>query len=138
MVTLFRLARLINFIKGKMDGKELEEDLTWQDLLKVLEEKRKFKGNVDMKNKYESTRYAPGAMRSASFKKAKVEDEVKEIAWRDLLLMIFEERSFFSLKKDSGGKTSISKVESSRKVLDYFFEKAWEKPLLKSRPFIMW
>jgi hypothetical protein len=102
MVTLFRLARLINFIKGKMDEKELDEGMTWKELFQLL--------------------------------KAKAKDEVKEIKWRDLLLMIFEERSFFSLKKDSGGKTSISKVESSTKVLDYFFEKSWERPILKSHP----
>ena len=27
----------------------------------------------------------------------------------------------------------LVKEESSKKVLDYFFEKAWENPILKSR-----
>jgi anaerobic magnesium-protoporphyrin IX monomethyl ester cyclase len=139
MVTLFRLARLINFIKGKMDEKELKEGITWRGLFQVLKEKKRFEGNVEMKDEYESAHYAPCAMRFASFKKAKVEvkDEVEEIKWRDLLLMIFEERSFFSLKKDSGGKTSISKMGSSRWVLDHFFEKSWERPILKSLPSII-
>jgi radical SAM superfamily enzyme YgiQ (UPF0313 family) len=105
LVTLFRLARVINFIKGKMDEKELEEGMTWRELYQVLEEK----------------------------------DKVKEetITWVNLLPLLLRDKSFFSLRKDSGGKTSISKVESSRKVLDCFFEKAWERPILKSRPSIV-
>jgi radical SAM superfamily enzyme YgiQ (UPF0313 family) len=105
LVTLFRLARVINFIKGKMDEKELEEGMTWRELYQVLEEK----------------------------------DKVKEetITWVNLLSLLLRDKSFFSLRKDSGGKTSISKVESSRKVLDCFFEKAWERPILKSRPSIV-
>jgi hypothetical protein len=51
--------------------------------------------------------------------------EVKEITWSDLLLIIFDEKSFFSLRKDSGGKILVEKEKSSKKVLDYFFEKAW-------------
>jgi radical SAM superfamily enzyme YgiQ (UPF0313 family) len=41
MVTLFRLARLINFIKRKMDEKELDEGMTWKELHQVLKEKDK-------------------------------------------------------------------------------------------------
>ena len=105
LLTLFRLARVINFIKGKMDEKELEEGITWRELAQVLKERRKFK------------------------------DKVKDNAtsWNDLLLMLFNERSFFSLKKDSGDKKSVSREKSSKKVLDYFFDKAWEKPILKSQ-----
>jgi radical SAM superfamily enzyme YgiQ (UPF0313 family) len=105
LLTLFRLARVINFIKGKMDEKELEEGITWRELAQVLKERRKFK------------------------------DKVKDNAtsWNDLLLMLFNERSFFTLKKDSGDKKSVSREKSSKKVLDYFFDKAWEKPILKSQ-----
>ncbi len=105
LLTLFRLARAINFIKGKMDEKELDEGITWRELDRVLKERRKFK------------------------------DKVKDNAtsWVDLVLMLFNERSFFSLKKDSGDKKSVSREKSSKKVLDYFFEKAWENPILKSR-----
>jgi radical SAM superfamily enzyme YgiQ (UPF0313 family) len=102
LLTLFRLARVINFIKGKMDGKELEDGMTWKGLPQVLKEKDK----------------------------AKVEEDA--ITWVDLLLLLFKERSFFSLRKESGGRTSISKVESSRKVLDCFFERAWQSSILKS------
>jgi radical SAM superfamily enzyme YgiQ (UPF0313 family) len=105
LLTLFRLARAINFIKGKMDEKELDEGITWRELDRVLKERRKFK------------------------------DKVKDHAtsWVDLVSMLFNERSFFSLKKDSGDKKSVSREKSSKKVLDYFFEKVLENPILKSR-----
>jgi len=99
LLTLFRLSRVINFIKGKMDGKELEEGLTWRGLYRVLKE----------------------------------EAEVKAMIWVDLLLLFESDRSFFRLTRDFGGRISISKVESSRKVLDCFFEKAWQRLILKSR-----
>jgi radical SAM superfamily enzyme YgiQ (UPF0313 family) len=107
LLTLFRLARMINFIKGKMDEKALEEGMTWRELSQVLREKVR----------------------------AKVEEDA--ITWDDLLLLLDSERSFFSLRKDSGRKVSVEKEKSSKKVLDYFFEKAWEKPILKSRPSII-
>jgi len=103
--TLFRLARVINFIKGKMDEKELEEGMRWKELFKVLGEKGKSQGRVDH----------PAA------------------TWVDLLLLLDRERAFFSLRKESGREISIEKVKSSKKILDYFFEKAWLRPILKSR-----
>lgn len=106
LLTLFRLARLINFIKGKMDRNELEEGLSWRELC------------------------SPCTMRSAAFNKV----EEGAMTWIDLILLLVEERSFFSLKKDSHGKTSFSKIEGSKKVMDYFFEKARNKPILKAVP----
>jgi radical SAM superfamily enzyme YgiQ (UPF0313 family) len=114
LLTLFRLARVINFIKGKMDEEELEEGLTWKELYRVLKEKAKVE--VEDKAKVKA--------------KAKVEEDA--ITWIDLLLLLESERSFFSLRKDSGRKISVVKEKSSKKVLDYFFEKAWEKPILRS------
>jgi radical SAM superfamily enzyme YgiQ (UPF0313 family) len=109
LLTLFRLARVINFIKGKMDGKELEEGMTWKELFRVLKEKRKSKGKAD-----------------------------KDAAtWVDLLLLLDSERYFFSLRKDSGGKIWVEKEESSKKVLDYFFEKGWQSFVLKSQASIV-
>jgi radical SAM superfamily enzyme YgiQ (UPF0313 family) len=105
LLTLFRLARAINFIKGKMDEKELDEGITWRELDRVLKERRKFKD--------------------------KVKD--KATTWIDLLLLLFDERSFYSLRKDDGGKILVVNEKSSNKVLDYFFDKAWESPILKSR-----
>jgi radical SAM superfamily enzyme YgiQ (UPF0313 family) len=103
LVTLFRLARVINFIKGKMDKEELEEGLTWEGLYRVLDEK------------------------------AKAEAKVEEVKWRDLLLMILDERAHLSLRRDSHGRLSVVEEKSSRKVLDCFFEKAWQCPIQKSR-----
>ena len=107
LLTLFRLARVINFIKGKMDEKELQEGMTWRELLQMLREKVKAK--------------------------AKVEEDTT--SWVDLLLLLDSERSFFSLKKDFGRKISVEKEKSSKKVLEYFLEKAWQSPILKSRPY---
>jgi tRNA A37 methylthiotransferase MiaB len=105
IITLFRLARVINFVKAKMDAEELDEGITWRELSLILKEK------------------------------VKAEVEVKEsvMTWADLLLLLFREKSFFSLRKDSGGRISAVKEKSSKKVVDYFFEKAWENPILKSQ-----
>jgi radical SAM superfamily enzyme YgiQ (UPF0313 family) len=113
LLTLFRLARVINFIKGKMDGKKLNEGVTWRELYQVLDEKVKVKFEIE----------------------DKVEDKVKEetITWVNLLSLLSRDKSFFSLRKDSGGKISVEKEKSSKKVLDYFFEKAWQRPISKSR-----
>jgi hypothetical protein len=86
-----------------MDEKELEEGMTWKELSQVLKEK--------------------------------VRAEVRGDAspWINLLLLIFNERSFFSLKMNFREKDSVSKEISSKKVLDYFFDESWESPILKSR-----
>ena len=118
LFTLFRLARVINFIKGKMDGKELEEGVTWKELSQVLKEKVKTEVEVDV-NSYALC------------------DKDRTITWIDLLLLLFKEKFFFSLRKDSGGGTSILRMEISKKVLDRFFERAWQRPILKSRPSIV-
>ena len=103
LLTLFRLARVINFVKAKMDEEELDEGITWKELLRDL--------------------------------KDKVEVELKDdqLAWVNLILNLFREKAFSSLRKDSGGRVSALKGKSSRKVVDYFFDKALENPILKSR-----
>jgi len=101
LLTLFRLTRVINFIKGKVDGKELDEGITWKDIFQFL--------------------------------KDKVEGKTKEVTWAELLLAIFKDRSFFSVRKEAGGSLSMVKEMSSKKVLDYFFEKALRNPILRSR-----
>jgi radical SAM superfamily enzyme YgiQ (UPF0313 family) len=126
LITLFRLARAINFVKGKMNEREFEEGITLEELFQVLKEKKKIEAKV--KAEIED--------------KVKVEDGVKfyalcdkdnAITLIDLLLFLFKERSFFGFRKDFEGRTSILKVESSKKVLDCFFERAREKLILKSR-----
>jgi radical SAM superfamily enzyme YgiQ (UPF0313 family) len=119
IVTLFRLARMINFIKGKTDEGELSEGVTLKELYQVLKNRRERKDEVEL--------YTPCAERSAPC------DRGDAITWIDLVLLLFKERSFFSLRKNPEGRTSILKEASSKRVLDYFFEKAWERPILKSR-----
>jgi len=128
LLTLFRLARVINFIKGKMDGKELEEGMTWKELFQVLKEKRRHGGNAEMRDENGSGRYALGAMPFAFFNKEDANP------WIDLLLLLASESSFFSLRKEPGGRILVEKAKSSKKVLDYFFERAWLRPILKSHP----
>jgi radical SAM superfamily enzyme YgiQ (UPF0313 family) len=53
--------------------------------------------------------------------------------WAGLLSMLFEERFFFSLRKNRGGEFSNQKEATSKRVLDCFFEKALGKPILGSR-----
>ncbi len=98
--TLFRLARVVNFIKGKMDKKELEEGMTWEELFQLLREKKRYKENTP--------------------------------TWVDLVSLLESERAFFSLRKESGGKILVEKGKSSKKVLDFFLEKAWSRPVLSS------
>jgi hypothetical protein len=105
IVTLFRLARVINFIKGKMDELDLVEGITWKELYLVLKDKVEAKG-ISSK---------------------------ETLTWIGLLLIFFKERSFFSLKKGYVGRKSIFREKTSRRVLDYFFEKALNKPILRSR-----
>jgi hypothetical protein len=103
--TLVRLARVINFIKGKMDEKVLEEGMNWKALHRILEEKDK----------------------------AEVKIKEDHVTWPQLLLLLENKRSFFSLRKESMAEKLVVKEETSKKVLDYFLEKAWESPMLKSR-----
>jgi radical SAM superfamily enzyme YgiQ (UPF0313 family) len=119
IIALFRLARIINFIKGKMDQGELSEGMTWKELSQIMKDKAK--------GKVENESYMPCAMPYALC------DKDDPITWAKLLLLLFREKSFFSLRRDSAGKVSIFKEGTSKKVLDYFFERAWETPILKSR-----
>ncbi len=111
MVTLFRLARVINFVKGKMDEKKLDEGMTWRELSRFLNDRTEAK--ID--------NLAPRFGLS------------KTDAWISLLLLLLQEKSFFGLRKAVGGGLSVLKEKGSKKVLDYFIDKAWESPVLKSR-----
>ena len=53
--------------------------------------------------------------------------------WRELLLLLINERYFFSLRPDRSGGSSIARVATSSRVLGHFFKDAWDKPILKSR-----
>jgi hypothetical protein len=111
ILTLFRLVRAINFIKGKMDMGELSEGVTLKGLSQIMKEKVKAEDEAQFCTQHAKDR---------------------AMTWVDLLLLLINERSFFSLRGGSGGKISIFKEETSKKVLDYFFEKAWDTPIRKS------
>ncbi len=125
IVTLFRLARVINFIKGKMDLKGLNEGMTWKEIFQAIKDKAKVKVELEPEDK--GKLFSPCDLRLAPYGK------LGAITWIDLLFLVLEERSFFSLRKNPDGGVGIFKEKSSKKVLDYFFEKAWEKPILRSR-----
>ncbi len=116
LITLFRLSRTINFIKGKMDTGDLNEGMTWKELFQILTNKKKIEAKVKAGGKF----YTPCGKEDA-------------VTWVDLLLMLFQERSFFSVRKDPTGNVSRVKEISSKKIMDYFFERAWEKPIQKAK-----
>jgi radical SAM superfamily enzyme YgiQ (UPF0313 family) len=120
LATLFRLARVINFIKGKMDTKELVEGMTWGELRQMLKDQ----DGGGAKVKIESD--TPCSARSTPWK------EGDQITWRDLLLLFLEEKSFFSLRKGPDRKLTVVQEKTSREVLDCFFEKGLDTPILRS------
>ena len=119
LVTLFRLTRVINFVKGKMARGEVEEGITWGELFQVVTEKTKGLA-------LEEGQYRTGETLNPSHKDEKT-------AWLILLLLLFRERSFFGLIKDRGGKISIMRIKSAKRILDIFFERAWSEPIVRSQ-----
>jgi len=118
LVSLFRLTRVINFIKGKIDHGEIEEGLTWGDMFQVVTEKTR-----DLR--LEEDRCRMGEKNSVL--------KNEKAAWPILLLLLFRERSFFGLVRDRGGKISITGFKSSKRVLNAFFEQALNEPIVRSR-----
>lgn len=98
IATLFRLARVINFLKGMIDRGELDEGLTWRELRQMLRDTIKEK--------------SPG--------------------WKELLALLIDERCFFSLHTDHTERSSIARVATANGLLEHFFKKAWNAPILKS------
>jgi anaerobic magnesium-protoporphyrin IX monomethyl ester cyclase len=112
IVTLLRLSRMINFIKGKMDRGELPEGITWKGLRCVLTEQK-------MAGEGETCRASCNTYSA--------------MTWCDLIILFINERAFFSLLKDQSGGISFDRLASSSKVLDYFFTQAGDTPIYKSR-----
>ena len=126
LMTLFRLTRTINFVKGKIDQGELMEGMTWKRLNQILKEKVKIQAEAKLRDDNDVERDTLCPVPRARFNNGGP-------AWTDLLLMLFEERAFFSLRKGPGGGYSVTKEASSKRVLDYFFEKGLEVPIQGSR-----
>ena len=124
LATLFRLARVINFIKGKMDTKELDEGVTWRNLCRIMKEKTKAdeKEKLGAEATLKVNSDAPCAMPHAPC----------DVTWRDLLLLFLEEKSFFGLRKGPDRKLTVVREKTSKEVLDCFFEKGLDTPILRS------
>jgi hypothetical protein len=86
-----------------MDEGDLEEGITWEELFQALEDKTEVK--------------------------------VKQFppSWKDLILMLLRENSFFSLRKIPGGGFSMIQEKTSKRVLDSFLKNAWNVQILRSR-----
>ncbi len=126
LLTLFRLARVINFMKGSMDRGVIDEGMTVRDLRQVLEEKRGV-GKKAIEPEKEAAIHAGDCVPLSQWNKDGT------ATWIDLLLLLFTERAFFGLKKSSGGSFSVFREGGTRAVLDAFFEKGGETPILGSR-----
>lgn len=109
LVTLFRLTRVINFVKKEMEKGQLREGMSLKEMDQFVKEKVRGKGEGRAEN--------------------------KSILWLDLLSLFFQEKSFPSLRKGPNEKFTIVKEPSSKRVLDYFFEKALIKPILRSHSY---
>jgi anaerobic magnesium-protoporphyrin IX monomethyl ester cyclase len=125
LLTLFRLARVINFVKGKMDKGELSEGMTLKGLGQMLREKAG--GNSDFESENNPVNCNPPGITHTQFRR----DE--GVTWMKLLLLLLKERAFFGLKRDSERSLSLFREQSSHPLLDYFIEKGQDVPILKSR-----
>jgi len=121
LVTLFRLARVLNTIKGRMVIDDLEEGLTVGQLDQVLRDRKAGK-KVEAKVEGEEDRSPECRARRN-----------RGVSCEDLILTLLCERSFVSLRRGGDGKMTAVKERSSRRVLDCFFEKARRRPILGTR-----
>ena len=97
---------MINFIKGKIAKKEVDDGMTVGAIGQFLEDREKVKP-------FSGENYDPPT-------------------WFDLLWVLFKEKSFCSLRKESKGNWRLHKEETSKKIVDYFFYKAGSQPILKN------
>lgn len=118
LLTLFRLVRAVNFIKAKMDEKTIPEGISIKDLCRLLREK--MIGD-------DPGSFPPGSRGHRS------EDTRHDMSWQGLIVRLLTERAFFCLQKASDGGIIATRVAQSQKVIDYFLEKLWFKPIAGSR-----
>lgn len=119
LVTLFRLTRLVNFLKGSIDEGRLPEGSTWEAIARQAAEL----GGARQGGQAESSAWKepPGRRGTRPGKEL--------MPWEGLLELLLTERTFFGLRKDPSGNPMPFALESSRKVIDLFLEKAWSQPL---------
>jgi len=119
LVTVFRLVRVVNFIKGKIDEKMLPEGISLKELCRMLQDKM-------------ILQEAP-----ASYTARGMPDRFcprgEGASWQELLLLLLKEGTLFCLQKVADGGIMADKAAQSRKVLDYFLETLWTNPIRGSR-----
>lgn len=118
LITLFRLVRAVNFIKGKIDDRVLPDGINLKDLCRLLQEKI---------IKKDPAVCSAGGMGGPSRLRGEGD------SWPELLFLLLKERTFFCLQKVSDGGIMATKEAQSRRVLDYFMENLWLKPIRGSR-----
>jgi radical SAM superfamily enzyme YgiQ (UPF0313 family) len=104
LVTLLRLVRIINFVKEK-SGREFEDGMSWRNILQWLKENTPEAKNWDILDRAN--------------------------IWKELLFRFLEEKSLFALTKTKTNKPGmeIVKINASERVIDYFFNTAWDRPV---------
>jgi hypothetical protein len=119
LITLFRLVRAVNFIKGKIDAKVLPEGINLQGLSLLLQDKTSIQKEPPMHS-------APGIL-------GKFQLTGERNSWQELLVLLLRERTLFCLQKVSDGGIMTAQEAQSKKVLDYFLDRLWRKPICGSR-----
>jgi tRNA A37 methylthiotransferase MiaB len=119
LITLFRLIRAVNFIKGKIDEKVLPEGVNLHDLDLLLREKSGIKDAAVMHSAF--------SMQGQTCRKG------EGPSWQDLLLLLLAERALFCLQKTSDGSIIAAREVQSQKVIDHFMERLWLAPIRGSR-----
>jgi tRNA A37 methylthiotransferase MiaB len=119
LITLFRLVRVVNFIKGKIDEKVLPEGINLNDLILLLRNKSGIKD--------------ASVMHSAFGMPNQLSRGGEGHSWGELLFMLLRERALFCLQKTSDGSIIAARGRQSKKVIDQFLERLWLKPIRGSR-----
>ncbi len=119
LITLFRLVRAVNFIKGKIDEKVLPEGINLHDLDLLLREKSGIKDAPLMQSAF--------GMQGQTCRKGEGH------SWQELLLLLLKERALFCLQKTSDGSIIAARAAQSQKVIDHFLERLWLAPIRGSR-----
>jgi hypothetical protein len=119
LITLIRLVRAVNFIKGKIDEKVLPEGIHLHDLVLLLREKRGIKN-------------APVTPSAFNMQGPMCRTEEGH-SWQELLFRLLAEKALFCLQKTSDGSIIAAREVQSKKLTDHFLERLWLAPIRGSR-----
>jgi radical SAM superfamily enzyme YgiQ (UPF0313 family) len=119
LITLFRLVRAVNFIKGKIDEQVLPEGIHLRDLVLLLREKSGIKDAAVMHSAF--------SMHGQTYRQGEGH------SWHELLFLLLAERVLFCLQKVADGSIITAREVQSKKVIDHFLERLWLAPIRGSR-----